>query len=635
MSNLKKLTLLTILGVGALSLSFLLVSASFGDTKAEDKEGPQQVKTTPVESASSTRELVYSGTLEGVQETDLSMQVSGKVASIDVEVGDKVEAGQILASSESNKQYVQKSNMLDYYYNSLSNLEKTKELMDQQVENAKKDVQQAEKNLQLAKTARENEGVVQPEKVKEAELQLNKAKTKRRNIVNSLEQKEQDILDNALSSISRGTVLTRNAIDVLYSVNEEKLPDTNNDFAIDDKFVGAGSQLVIDTEHKVVQVKEKVMELEDIYEKKVRGIENAKKNKDTIVEAAQEATDTLEETEEVLRDMKDILNNSIVHSDLTRRSLDQYKEKVSTQINKVQEMLLSYDGDKAQGLVGVEQALENLETQRDNQLSSVDSQIELARQKLELLDSSHSTKNKTLEDRVEIAKTEVEKAKQGLATAKARRESRIQEMRTEVDRAQGQLKSARVNVDDTLLKSPYQGVVTKKYIDQGRVVNPGTPVLRIADTSQMKVVAYIPKNKTENISVGEKVELAHNDHPGKQWQAEVTNISPASEQSSQKVKVELVSGELEELNIGMYVDIELQAKEGDDLVVVPSDSVTDFYGTSVVYVIKEGKAEKRKIEVKEEAGDLTYVNSGVTAGEKVATDGVERLNDGEEVKVVQ
>ena len=631
----KKLILLTIIGVGILSLSFLLVSASFGDNTRAEEKGPKEVETAQVSSAFSTSDLVYSGTLEGIQETDLSMQVPGKVASIDVEVGDEVEAGQILASSESNKQYVQKSNMLDYYYNSLSNLEKTKELMDQQVENAKKDVQQAKKNLQLAQTARENEGVVQPEKVKEAELQLEKAKTKRRNIVNNLEQKERNILDNALSSIGRGTVLSKNAVDLLYSVNDEKLPDTNNDLSIDSRYVGAGSQLVIDTENKVIKVKEKVFGLEDIYERRVRDIENAKENKDTIVEVAQKTADTLKEVEEVLWDMKTVLDNSIVHSGLTRRSLDQYKEKVSTQINKVQEMLLSYDGDKAQGLVGVEQALENLETQRDDQLSSVDSQIELAQQKLELLDSSHSTKNRTLEDRVEIARTEVEKAKQGLATAKARRDSRIQEMRTQVDRARGQLESARVNVDDTLLKAPYEGVITKKYIDQGRVVNPGTPVLRIADTSQMKVVAYIPKNKTENISVGEKVELTHDNHPEKQWQAKVTNISPASERSSQKVKVELVSDGLEELKIGMYVDIELQAKEGDGFAVVPSEAVTDFYGKSVVYVVEGGKVEQRKIEVKEEANDVIHVNSGVVAGEKVVTNGVEALNDGEKVKVVQ
>lgn len=631
----KKLSFLAVAGVALFLLAGWFVFGAWADSPSPESEYVNKVGATTPEKTVRNSKMVYSGTLKGSQETDLSLQAPGAVAGIKAEVGDKVNKGDILAASEGSKQQVQESIKRDYYRNTVQNLEVTKKLMRQQIESARANWEQAKQNLQLVKTSQENEDVLQPEKVQEAEIQLQKAQTEKRNLINSFDQKERDILDNSLSAIRRSAVLAHNSLEFLYSLNNESLSSSDNDFQVSDKFISGRSQLTTDTERQIEKLRQEVEKLRDLYSRELKTVEATPENKEAIISGTRQARQTMDHMEKVLWNMKEILDNSIVHSGLSRQELEGSKTRAAEYIDQVQKMLLSYNGDKAGGLVGVDQAWGNLKTERKNQLATVNNRIELAKQKMELLKSSNSTKNKTLSQKVEVARSRVKKAKQALKTAKSEYDSRIQEMQTRVEKAQGELEAARVGTNDTLLRAPYDGVVTKKYVDQGRVVNAGTPVLRIADVSEMKLVVYVPRNQVGTIQVGDTVTATHEDHSDRQWRARVTNISPASRQNSQKNKVELAVKGTKDLNSGMYMDVSFSEVGKDKVWAVPGRAVFDLYGSSVVYIVDNGRVRQKQVEVTGEYKDSVYLRSDFSGKERIVTSGGSGLSDGDKVQVIE
>lgn len=603
-------------------------------TEAGEKEFLKKVSVQKVGESGSSTHSVYSGTLEGLKETDLSAKAPGRVSAINVDLGEKTEKGQLLARLEGDNQQIQEDMMYNYYQNSLGNLEETKLLMSGRIDDARAALDAARENLALAKTSRNNEGVVYPEKLKQAEIELEKAKTSKENIENKFSQKEKDILDSAMSSVRQTNTLAKNSLSFIYSINNEILPDSNNDFDIADKFVTTDSQLVIDTDNQVKKVKEKVFDFEDYYNSNLKGLAAEKANRREIVKGAKKAEATLRAVNQVLSNMKDILNQSITHSGLSRSALDNYSLQTNEYIGRVEKMLFSYDSGQAVGLVGVEQALENLEVERENQLSNIDKQIESAKQQINLLEKSNKAKNDTLSGNVSVAQTQVDRAEKALETAKRQYDSQVQQMKTQVDMARGDWRRAQAGITNTILKAPYGGVVVEKYLDEGQVINAGTPVVRIADTSKFKAVIYVPEEEASKISSGQTAQITKQGSEGKKWEARVKSVSPRNRQSSQKVEVELTVEDTNGLKIGDYVDVSFEFDGREGLYSIPDEAVKYFYDQSVVYVLKDEQAVRQEVEIKQTKKN-NYLVKGVEKNEQVIVNGLEGVRDGDKVQVVK
>jgi RND family efflux transporter MFP subunit len=184
--------------------------------------------------------------------------------------------------------------------------------------------------------------------------------------------------------------------------------------------------------------------------------------------------------------------------------------------------------------------------------------------------------------------------------------------------AEAGLTTAREGVGYTEIRSPYGGVVTKRLVEVGETVSPGTPLmtglslrdLRIETTIPQGIVMQVRKLKQAAVYVGDQ-------------RIEATKITifpeAATPSSTFRARLDLPSGAID-LAPGMYVKVGLVIGEADRLL-VPASAVTERSEVTGVYVIdSHGHVALRYVRPGHRFGDKLEILSGLVAGERVALD---------------
>ncbi len=183
--------------------------------------------------------------------------------------------------------------------------------------------------------------------------------------------------------------------------------------------------------------------------------------------------------------------------------------------------------------------------------------------------------------------------------------------------------------------SPISGVVTARNNEAGDLFM-NQPVLHIMQINPLKVVANIPEQFFSNVKRGMEVSLKLDAYPEEEFKGQVELIHPAINTTTRTFAVEVrVPNSSERLRPGMFsrTFFDMGKREG---VMVPDVAVLKQVGSSerYVYVIKEGVAERRRVEVGRQVGQQVELLSGVEPGEEVAITALSRLENGAKVEIV-
>lgn len=185
------------------------------------------------------------------------------------------------------------------------------------------------------------------------------------------------------------------------------------------------------------------------------------------------------------------------------------------------------------------------------------------------------------------------------------------------------------------VRSPISGVVTARNNEAGDLFM-NMPVLHIMQINPLKVMANIPEQFFSQVKRGMKVRLVLDAYPGQEFTGAVELIYPSINTATRTFAVEVkVPNAKELLRPGMFARtfFDLGVRQA---VMVPDVAVQKQLGSSerYVYVIKEGVAERRRVEVGRQVGQRVELLSGVEAGEQVAVTALSRLENGINVEIV-
>jgi multidrug efflux pump subunit AcrA (membrane-fusion protein) len=212
--------------------------------------------------------------------------------------------------------------------------------------------------------------------------------------------------------------------------------------------------------------------------------------------------------------------------------------------------------------------------------------------------------------------------------------------------------------DYRFIRAPFSGVVTKRYLSPGQLVNASTAVLNIAQIDKVRLQANVADRDIASIKIGAPVVAAVSKAPGLVYHTRVTSISPSSDQSSRTGLVEaIVDNSGHKLNPGDFVTMEIAASAATTQITVPSSSLVQRNGRDAVWVVRSEAAKGKmtyyctmhpevvrdkpgncpkcgmKLEPKTSGGNkkahLAYVTLGADDGER--TEVLSGLCDGEEV----
>lgn len=236
---------------------------------------------------------------------------------------------------------------------------------------------------------------------------------------------------------------------------------------------------------------------------------------------------------------------------------------------------------------------------------------------------------------IDAAKTQAQALRGRLASAKR-----------EVEVAERALAIQDLEVDNTIVRAPFAGVVTVKAAQPGEIISPlsaGGSFTRsgigtIVDMDSLEIEVDVNENFINRVLPAQPVEATLNAYPDWKIPAEVIAIIPTADRSKATVKVRIAIKAKDARivpDMGVRVAFLEEAKPGaapsepPKGVLVPKAALRAEGGKDVVYVLADGRLTRREVALGTlSAGDSRQVLSGVNAGEQVVVAPAEGLADG-------
>lgn len=209
-----------------------------------------------------------------------------------------------------------------------------------------------------------------------------------------------------------------------------------------------------------------------------------------------------------------------------------------------------------------------------------------------------------------VAGVQVEKTKLGLRSAEVQKKQ-----------IQKQLRS-------TNILAPFAGVVTKKSVDLGSVIGPGTAVVELTDISSLKLTVSVPERDILKFNVGQEVNVYVDIYDNKSFAGKVTNINVQADKSHNfKVQITVKNDKTNRIMAGMYGSVKLHNDLSKTALSIPRKALVGSSKSPKVYVIRNGKAKLTPFTAGTSDGDYIEVVSGLTKNDKIVVKGQVNLQD--------
>jgi len=246
----------------------------------------------------------------------------------------------------------------------------------------------------------------------------------------------------------------------------------------------------------------------------------------------------------------------------------------------------------------------------------------------------------------EVAQAKVDAARANVNTAMAAAKvaaAQVQAMEAKSRGAGEVVNEARIPLGDTTLRAPMDCTVLKREVEVGSLISPGKSGFLIADLRTVKAVFGVPDRSVQNLKLGMPLIVSTTAIPDREFNAQVTAVSPAADAKSRVFDIEITMPNAENLlKAGMVVTIEVDGGPVPvDVLVVPVNAVIQSKanpGSYALYVVEtqNGKtvAKLRNVKLGDAYGNTVSVTEGVKKGEQVITTGATMVLDGDVVQIV-
>jgi RND family efflux transporter MFP subunit len=245
------------------------------------------------------------------------------------------------------------------------------------------------------------------------------------------------------------------------------------------------------------------------------------------------------------------------------------------------------------------------------------------------------------ESALERAKTSFERgliSKQGLEDAEARynaAQSQLDVAKAQLTSTQARLDELKINLANTVLVAPMDGVVSKRNLDPGAFAGGNTVVLSLVDIGTVRLIANLVERDFKRVEQGGNALVEVDAFPGEQFRGRVSRVAPVFDPGTRTATMEIaIPNPGFRLKPGMYARVRLTADSKPNALAVPRNAVVDVGGRRGVYLLDGDVARFQPVETGLSDGDFIEVVSGLEEGARLVTVGALALRDGERVSVI-
>lgn len=188
--------------------------------------------------------------------------------------------------------------------------------------------------------------------------------------------------------------------------------------------------------------------------------------------------------------------------------------------------------------------------------------------------------------------------------------------------AEIRVKTAKMNLEKTKIKAPFSGLIHDIKVSPQEHVTSGRDLFTLVNIDRIRVHAKVLESEIGKMKVGREVDLKFSAYPGRIFKGEVKAISPVINPQDKTCNVIIgVANPEEEIKPGMHVEVEIAAEIHKDKLLIPQDAVLVRSGRKLAFVVEEGLAKWRYIDVGLENEDYVEVLDGIKEGEPVIIEG--------------
>jgi membrane fusion protein, multidrug efflux system len=222
---------------------------------------------------------------------------------------------------------------------------------------------------------------------------------------------------------------------------------------------------------------------------------------------------------------------------------------------------------------------------------------------------------------------------QDLLGQKASSQAELERAEATMRSNEAQLERLKVRLDRTLVRAPFGGVVGQRTVSLGDYVTSDTRLVTLQTVTPQRAAFQVPERYADQLKVGQQVGFRVAALPGRQFTGTVDFVDPVVQLPGRTIMVKArVPNPRRELQAGMFIEARLATAVRPNAVVIPEDAILPLQGASFVWVVTNGKAGRRQVELGVRTPGFVEVKNGVQNTEQVVVGGQERLAEGAPVQ---
>jgi RND family efflux transporter MFP subunit len=209
-----------------------------------------------------------------------------------------------------------------------------------------------------------------------------------------------------------------------------------------------------------------------------------------------------------------------------------------------------------------------------------------------------------------------------------------EQARAEVKAIEATEAIAQLNLERSHVRAPFDAAIADRITSAGDFKLPGEPLFRVVNDGVLKYIVQAPERYAGLIQKGQPVIFTVDAYPGEQFDGKVFLISPQVNTTTRAFAFgALVQNMERRLRANTFARGEVILERKVPTTVVPFDAVVTFAGVNKVFVVRDGVAQSREVELGRVLQQKQEILSGLKPGEVIVVSGQTKLFDGAKVKV--
>ncbi|MDH7499437.1 MAG: efflux RND transporter periplasmic adaptor subunit, partial [candidate division NC10 bacterium] len=196
---------------------------------------------------------------------------------------------------------------------------------------------------------------------------------------------------------------------------------------------------------------------------------------------------------------------------------------------------------------------------------------------------------------------------------------------------------AKLQREYTEIRSPLDGIVSEKLMEEGELVKVGTPILSLVDPRQLYVKATVDEYDTQKVQIGQRALIKVDAFPGETFSGKVYQISPIVSGGKLETRTFTVKVSFDgnhPIKAGMSADVEVVVSKLEDVLFVPSLAVVEKEGRRIALVVEGSRVRPRPIQIGDSNWTYVQIKEGLSVGDRVVLNpDLGKLKEGQRVRV--